>query len=66
MRVVSVPQSILKASKFAEVGAQFHRNIIMERERYSCHELFSWGGITLNRLTELYAFDIGPITRFRY
>ncbi|GFY34041.1 transposable element Tcb2 transposase [Trichonephila clavipes] len=49
-----------------EIGTRFYPSNIKERHRYGGPGVFVWGGIMLNRQTELHIFDRGSVTGDRY
>ncbi|GFW46536.1 transposable element Tcb2 transposase [Trichonephila clavipes] len=49
-----------------EIGTRFYLRNLMERHRYGGLGVLVWGGIMLNRRTELHIFDRGSVTRDRY
>ncbi|GFW27178.1 transposable element Tcb2 transposase [Trichonephila clavipes] len=63
MRVGSVPEAILNAFLFGERSG--HGNI-KERHHYGGPGVLVWGGIMLNRRTELHIFDRGSVIGDRY
>ncbi|GFX42523.1 transposable element Tcb2 transposase [Trichonephila clavipes] len=49
-----------------EVGARFHSSNITEKDCYGCPGVVVWGGIILNRWTELHVWDRGSVTGDRF
>ncbi|GFT67683.1 transposable element Tcb2 transposase [Trichonephila clavipes] len=49
-----------------EIGTRFYPSNIKEIHRYGGNGVLVWGGIMLNRRTELHIFDRGSVTGDRY